>query len=109
MNAPPAGADYFETLASEHDMMLKEAAARMREAGGCGDVPLTVIASGAANPMFGDSAAVFQRFWIDESRKLAERSGRGSFILAAESGHNLYRDAPDVVVRAIRALTARAR
>ena len=105
--AEASRAVFFETLASEHEMMFRESSALMWETGFPPTMPLTVIGSDEPNPMFGDSAAVFQQFWVDESRKLSRRSSVGAFVLARGSGHNLYREAPDTVLRALRELLER--
>jgi hypothetical protein len=66
-----------------------------------GDLPLVVVGSGQPNPTFGEAAQAFQQLWIEQNRALAARSTRGAFLLAAESGHHLQVDAPDVVFDAI--------
>jgi hypothetical protein len=69
-----------------------------------GGLPLIVIAAGRANPAFGEEAAGFQDYWIEESRKLAGLSTAGAFILAESSGHHIHLDAPAVVLKAVRTL-----
>ena len=64
-------------------------------------IPLVVIGSGRANPAFGEAAEDYQQFWIEQSQALVGKSTHG-FILAQESSHHLYRDAPGLVLDAIR-------
>jgi pimeloyl-ACP methyl ester carboxylesterase len=97
-----AKASFYETLASEHAMMMAESAQQVAAIESFGDMPLIVLASGKPNPAFGDSAEAFQQFWIEQNQALATKSANGTFILAEESGHNLHLDAPDVVLDAIR-------
>jgi pimeloyl-ACP methyl ester carboxylesterase len=101
-------ADYFRTLASEHEELFGESARQVAAIASFGDLPLTVIASGKANPAFGENAQAFQQFWIEQSRELAGKSTRGTFVLVQESGHMLHQDAPAEVIQAIRRLLAQA-
>lgn len=102
--ANPAGraqAAFFRTLASEHREMFGASARQVAAIATFGDVPLVVVASGKANPAFGESAARFQAFWIEQSRALAGKSSRGKFALAPESSHYLYVDAPELVAQTV--------
>ncbi|MFQ5572414.1 MAG: hypothetical protein ACE5G0_22295, partial [Rhodothermales bacterium] len=74
-----------------------------------GALPLVVVASGRSNPAFGGSAEAFQQFWIEQNRALAALSSNGVFILAEESGHALYAEAPDLVLDAIRQVAEQSR
>jgi pimeloyl-ACP methyl ester carboxylesterase len=96
-----AEAAFFSTIASEHREMLGESAALAATIKAFGDIPLTVIAAGVPNPMFGDIAEEYQQYWIEQSRAVADKSTRGKFILAAESSHHLHRDASTIVQEAI--------
>jgi pimeloyl-ACP methyl ester carboxylesterase len=96
-----AKASFLETLASENAALFTPGAAPIPEIESFGDVPLAVVGSGRPNPGFGEEAAAFQQFWIEQNRALATRSTRGTFLLAAESSHHLYVDAPDVVLDAV--------
>jgi pimeloyl-ACP methyl ester carboxylesterase len=69
-----------------------------------GDMPLTVIASTAPNPQFGASAEAFQRYWIAQSEELARKSTRGVFIRAEGSSHHVHLDAPQLIIKAVRAI-----
>ena len=60
-------------------------------------VLLSVLAAGRPNPAFGEVAAEYQRYWIEQSRALSGKSTHGSFILAPDSSHFLYLDVPNVV------------
>jgi pimeloyl-ACP methyl ester carboxylesterase len=102
-------AAHLRTLASEHDEMFGASGALAAGISSFGDVPVIVIASGRPNPMFGDVAAAYQTYWAEQSRRLAEKSSRGRFVLAEESSHNLYADAPELVVEAIRSAVIAAR
>jgi pimeloyl-ACP methyl ester carboxylesterase len=95
-------ASFLETLASEHEMMLSETAQQLAAVESFGNVPLIVIGAGRPQPAFGDQAQAFQQFWIEQSQALASKSTRGAFVLAQESGHYIYLDAPDSVLEAIR-------
>ncbi len=89
-------------LTSEHAEMFSAGA----EAAGIdslGELPVTVIAAGNANPAFGAVAFKFQEFWIDENTRIAEMS-RHPKLRIAHSGHYVYREAPDVVVEEIVAM-----
>jgi pimeloyl-ACP methyl ester carboxylesterase len=92
---------FFRTIASEHREMLGESAALAAAIETFGDIPLTVIASGVPNPMFGAIADEYQQYWIEQSRALAGKSTRGKFVLAAESSHHLHKDASSTVQEAI--------
>ena len=104
-----AKASYYQTLASEHAMMMAESAQQVAAIESFGEVPLIVLASGKPNPVFGDSAEAFQQFWIEQNQALATKSANGTCILAEGSGHNLYSDVPDLVLDAIRRMVQEAR
>ncbi|NOY98399.1 MAG: alpha/beta hydrolase [Chloroflexi bacterium] len=104
-----ATASFYQTLASEHEELFGESAQQVAAIRSFADMPLVVIASGKANPAFGDSAEAFQQFWIEQSRELADKSTRGHFILAEESGHHIHQDAPDMVLDAVRGMLQQIR
>jgi pimeloyl-ACP methyl ester carboxylesterase len=112
-SAPDAAARargaFLETIASEHREMFGRSAETVAAIDTFGDIPLVVIAAGRPNPLFGDVAEEYQRFWIEQSRRFSEKSGRGRFVLAQDSSHHVYRDAPDIVLREILALVAECR
>lgn len=103
-----AKASYYQTLASEHAMMMADSADQVAAIESFGDMPLVVLASGKPNLAFGDSAEAFQQFWIEQNQALATKSANGAYILAEESGHNLYSDVPDLVLDAIRQIVQEA-
>ena len=74
-----------------------------------GDIPLVVVGAGKPNPAFGEQAEAFQDFWIEQNRMLADKSARGTFVLASESSHYLHEDAPKVVLDAVRQVVEGAR
>ena len=102
--AESARAGFFQALASEHEAMFNESAVQAGAIQSFDDLPLVVIQSGAPNPAFGESAAAFQQFWVEQSRALAGKSSQGRFILAEASGHAVYQDAPDTVIDAVRGI-----
>jgi pimeloyl-ACP methyl ester carboxylesterase len=104
-----AQADYLEAIASEHAALIAEGADQVAAIASFGDIPLVVIGSGVPNPAFGEEAATFQQFWIEQNQALATKSTNGMFVLVEESGHHLEQDAPDAVVRVIGEMVARVR
>jgi pimeloyl-ACP methyl ester carboxylesterase len=96
-----AKASYLEAVASEHAELISESAAQVAAIASFGDLPLVVIGSGVPNPAFGEQAAAFQEFWIEQNRALATKSTNGTFVLAAASSHYLHEDAPERVMDAI--------
>jgi pimeloyl-ACP methyl ester carboxylesterase len=104
-----ARAVFFRMIASEHREMFGESARLVSEISTFGDTPLLVIASGKANPVFGDIAEEYQRYWIAQSRSLSHKSSKGKFVLAEKSTHNLYTDVPDLVVESILSVVYQAR
>jgi len=102
---------FLRTIASEHRQTFGESAQVVASIPSFGDLPLVVMASGKPNPVLGDAAEDFQRYWIEQSRRLVDKSSRGVFILVKSSSHHLYRDAPHLVAHNILAvvLDCRAR
>ncbi len=92
---------FFRMIASEHREMFGETARQVEGISTFGDLPLIVIAAGKPNPAFGPIAGEFQRYWVEQSRALAGKSTKGRFVLAGESSHFLYLDAPDLVEESI--------
>ncbi|MBD3237034.1 MAG: alpha/beta fold hydrolase [Candidatus Eisenbacteria bacterium] len=108
-SAGQAQSRFLRTIASEHREMTGRSAAQVAAIETFGDIPLTVIASGVPNPLFGQIAEAYQRYWIEQSRKIATRSVRGEFILAEQSAHHLHRDAPHLVREAIEEMVREVR
>jgi len=99
-------APFLRTISSEHGEMFGNTARQILSIKSFGNLRMIVIASGMANPAFGDEAGAYQRFWIEESRKLSRLSTAGEFVLAERSGHHIHRDAPELVFTAIRKLVS---
>lgn len=67
-----------------------------------GDIPVTVISRTT-------NAEPLDRLWADTQRSFASRLRHGRLIVAPNSGHNVQRDAPDLVMAEIRAAVDRTR
>ncbi|HNP73441.1 MAG TPA: alpha/beta hydrolase [Kouleothrix sp.] len=79
-----------------------------------GDIPLVVVRHGrAVAPIKGDVtpevAREYEQVWAQMQAELAALSPRGRVVVAAESGHAIHADQPDVVIAAIREVLAAAR
>jgi pimeloyl-ACP methyl ester carboxylesterase len=92
---------FLAMIASEHRELFGESARRVDSISDLGNLPLVVIAAGRPNPAFGEVADEYQRYWIEQSRELADRSTRSRFTVAESSGHHLYLDVPDLVAESI--------
>ena len=93
---------FFRMIASEHRQMFGESARLVGTISTFGDMPLVVLASGKPNPAFGEVAEEYQRYWIEQSRALTDKSTNGKFILAEGASHHfnlLY--APEFVAEII--------
>jgi len=99
-------APFLRTISSEHGEMFGNTARQILSITSFGNLRMIVIAAGMANPAFGDEAGAYQKFWIEESRKLSRLSRAGEFVLAERSGHHIHRDAPELVFAAIRKLVS---
>lgn len=104
-----AKAAFLAAIASEHREMFTASAQAAAAIPGFGDVPLTVMAAGRANPAFGPAAGGYQRYWIEQNRLLAAKSRHGRFVLVPDSSHYLYLDAPAAVEQAVFSVVRRAR
>ena len=104
-----AESTFFDMIASEHREMFGASAQLAARIESFGDIPLVVIASGVPNPMFGDVAAEYQRFWQEQSRLIAGKSSQGQFVVAEHSTHALHLEAEDLVAQSIRSVMASAR
>jgi pimeloyl-ACP methyl ester carboxylesterase len=90
---------FFEALGSQIETICESAAEVAHgDPADYGDIPLVVISSAGSSQ---------QRLRADAA--LARRSSRGQHILAAESGHWVPLDAPQVVVDAIITTVAESR
>lgn len=104
-----ARADFFRMLASEHRELFGQSARLVSEIPSFGDIPLIVIAAGKSNPGFGEIADDYQKYWVEQSRLLSQKSSDSRFILAEESAHHLYIDVPQLVEEAVVSLVHKAR
>ncbi|UCD75878.1 MAG: alpha/beta hydrolase [Phycisphaerales bacterium] len=102
-------AAFLRTLASEHEEVFNTSSALAGRIATFGDIPLIVIGSGRPNPMFGELAEEYQKYWVEQSRLLAEKSENGRFVLAEGSSHNLYADEPELVVQSILSVVSEVR
>lgn len=100
---------FYQAIASEHREMFGATAKRVAGIQSFGEIPLVVMAAGKPNPAFGDIALEYQKYWIEQSRALAGKSGNGTFVLAEGSSHYLYLDVPDLVVQDILSVVNEAR
>ncbi len=100
---------FYKTLASEHNEMLNASARQVGRIESFGDLPVTVIGAGQPNPAFRQWATSFQAYWITTSQMLASKSSRGKFILADQSSHAIQRDAPEIVVAAVKEMLGEIR
>jgi len=104
-----AKSTFFRMIASEHREMFGETARLVVGISTFGGIPLVVVAAGKPNPRFGEGAEEYQRYWIEQSRALTAKSARGRFVLAGESSHYLYLDAPELVAENILSVVSEAR
>jgi pimeloyl-ACP methyl ester carboxylesterase len=104
-----AEAVFFRMLASEHREMFDTSARLAEGIETFGDIPLVVIAAGVPNPMFGEDAVAYQKYWIEQSRVLSAKSRRGEFVLAKESTHQLHIDAANLVAERVLSVLEEAR
>jgi pimeloyl-ACP methyl ester carboxylesterase len=101
-------APFLRTLSSEHREMFGSTAKQVLSIPSFGTMRMIVIAAGRSSPAFGEEADAFQKYWIEESRKLSLLSTAGEFVLAEHSGHQIHRDAPGLVLAAIKKLVGKA-
>jgi pimeloyl-ACP methyl ester carboxylesterase len=102
--AVKATASFLRAIGSEHKEMFGSGARLISLIKSFSDLPLTVIAGGKPNPAFGGSAVRFQRFWVEESKAVAQRSTHGRFLLIEESSHQIYREFPLTVISEVKNL-----
>lgn len=95
---------FFRIIASEHREMFGKTARLVGEIQTFGDLPLVVVAAGRPNPAFGEVAEEYQRYWVEQSRSLVDKSAHGSFAFAEDSSHHLYTDVPELVESIIRSV-----
>jgi pimeloyl-ACP methyl ester carboxylesterase len=102
--AEKSRAPFLLTVASEHREMFSNTERQVNSILSFGKLRMIVIAAGKSNPAFGEEADAWQKYWIEESRKLSWLSTAGEFVLAERSGHHIHRDAPELVLAAIKKL-----
>ncbi len=107
--ADKARSAFFRAIASEHREMFGPSAKLVEGIATLGDMPLVVMAAGKANPNFGPIAEEYQKYWIEQSRSLAGKSTNAKFVIAPESSHYLYLDAPELVAESILSVASDAR
>jgi pimeloyl-ACP methyl ester carboxylesterase len=96
--------DEFEA-AAESDKQLSEA-------GGLGNLPLTVIRHGIPDlftRLPGSQAEQAEQVWQTLQHELAQLSTNGHLLVAEKSGHGIQLEQPDIVVDAIREMVERVR
>jgi pimeloyl-ACP methyl ester carboxylesterase len=101
----PSETALLEAMASEHQEMLRTGA-DVAGIDSFGDLNLLVVAAGRPNPAFGDSAAAYQQFWIEENRTLAGRSTAGRVEVLGSIGHGMNHEAPSVLLELLRGFLA---
>jgi pimeloyl-ACP methyl ester carboxylesterase len=87
-------------------------AAQVRAAGSLGAMPLEVLAHGRSelsDDFPPDLAAKFLQTWHGMQKELAGLSSNSTYIVAAESGHDIQNEQPDLVIDSIRRVVAAAR
>ena len=99
----------FLAMASENESMFAASAKQAASVKTLGALPLLVAGAALPNPILGADGAPFQKYTVDESRKLAAKSSRGEFVLFEDSGPMVHHDAPARVIEALRALLKRVR
>lgn len=95
---------------------LERSNAEAKKAHWHADIPLVVLARGAASfdanaypPALRAYAPEGEKLRLELQRELASRSPRGALILAEHSGHFIQNDEPELVVGAVRSILATAR
>jgi pimeloyl-ACP methyl ester carboxylesterase len=100
---------FFRMIASEHREMFGKTAGLVGAISTFGDIPFVVMASGKPNPAFGKVAEEFQRYWVEQSRRLTNKATNGKFKLVEESSHHLYLDVPGLVADQILSVVSEVR
>lgn len=78
------------------------------------DIPMIVIARGVPESLPGPgvdeaTALQYEQIWRELQVELASETSDGTLIVAEKSGHNIFVDQPEVVIKAIRTLVEKAR
>ena len=90
------GADLWNTMGNEYRAMATDAE-QFKALGQLGALPLVVIRAGKHEPGF----YVLEPAWEQAQQELAGLSTDSQIIVAADSGHNVQLQQPDLVVKAI--------
>ena len=102
------------TLVAEQ-RALEESQDQVRAASGLGELPLVVLSHGRPAPLPRDPAITpeverrYEEVWQELQAELAALTPKGELVVAAESGHAIQLDQPDLVVDAIRRVVEAAR
>lgn len=88
---------FFDALGSQIDT-IRQSAADVLQAGGCGDIPLVVISATTPHPHY-----------VMMQERLVQMSSKGRRIVASASGHWVPLDQPDVVVGVVREIVDEVR
>ena len=100
LSAAHARPSYWRTLASEYASIAGANTAALRHTrANHGDLPLIVLTAG--------QTAAQSPGWEDAHRTLAARSTKGVQRTVVGASHNIMRDAPEAVVAAVAAMTAK--
>jgi pimeloyl-ACP methyl ester carboxylesterase len=107
MSARDAKVDHDELLQNREGIDVDRILRDLREMKWRTEAPLIVIAEGRSAPSATDAEKREARVWRELQTDLSRRSSRGELVVAAQSGHNIQNDQPDLVVSAIRQLAKR--
>lgn len=84
---------------------------QLRETGHLGDMPITVLTAGnftVLNPgLPSDLETALANLFVEEQARLAALSTNGTQTIVTDTGHNMPRENPSVVVDAIRNMTTK--
>jgi pimeloyl-ACP methyl ester carboxylesterase len=86
-----------------------------RAAGDMGDIPLIVITadrhfpSPPEDPFEARRRRRLERQWIEAQEQLARLSSRGVQLVLRDTGHNIQRERPGVIIDAVREVVLQAR
>ena len=101
-------------IRSAEDIDFNRSVEQVRAANWHGDIPLIVLTRGSAtfNPsdyVVPSLAPKFEEIRLELQKELVGRSSRGKQIMAENSGHNIHRDQPELVIEAIRQVIEEAK
>lgn len=109
LEADKIRAPRFLAMASENESLFSSSAKQAAVVKSLGALPLLVVGAALPNPILGADAVPFEKYTVEENRKLAAKSSRGEFVLFDDSGPMVHHDAPARVVESLRALLRRLR